>query len=261
MVKSDKGKQKNDYFTNVMIVQTVVCFIVIGVLLFSAKSDGKFATAMKSEYAKLMAGDFSAEDAADAFKAVKEYAAVFAQQNEEKNVSTDSFPVQEESQSSYIGGGADIEFTSLDALEGVCFDKYTVDFSHVIPLADYEITSPFGYRTSPISGTAGIHTGIDLAADYGCVISSFADGTVVDSAYDDSYGYYVKIAHDDNFITIYAHCSALCVESGEKVKMGDKIALVGSTGDSTGNHLHFEIRKDNIRVDPKYVLFDNEDKY
>ena len=126
------------------------------------------------------------------------------------------------------------------------------------PLDDYRLTSPFGYRISPVTGNAGMHTGIDMAADYASEIYAFADGRVVDAAYDNSYGYYVKIAHEDNFVTIYAHCSELCVSAGDKVRMGDTVSLVGSTGDSTGNHLHFEMRKDNIRVDPAYLFFKDE---
>lgn len=256
MVKSEKGKQKSDYFTNVMITQAVVCLIIIVLMIFSVKSDGKFAQTMKNEYEKLMVNDFSSEDAADAFRTFREYAAVFSQKTSDsaESASETEYGKQEETQS-FVGGGADIEFTSLDALEGVCFEKYTVDFPYGQPLKQYDVTSSFGYRTSPISGKTGVHTGIDLAAGYGSSIYAFAEGTVADAAYDNSYGYYVKLLHEDNFVTIYAHCSSLCVEAGDKVETGEKIALVGSTGDSTGNHLHFEMRKDNIRIDPKYVLF------
>ena len=128
-----------------------------------------------------------------------------------------------------------------------------MDFSE--PLKDYEITSDFGYRVNPVSGETGIHTGIDMAADYGQLIYAAADGVVVDSAWDNSYGNYVKIRHADNVVSIYAHCSKLIVSEGEKVKSGDRIARVGSTGASTGNHLHFEIRKANIRINPGYILF------
>lgn len=256
MVKREKGKEKKDYFTNVMIVQAVVCAVVIAFLLFSASSDGKFASVMKTEYEKLMSGDFSSEDAEDAFQSVKEYAAAFSS-DAVQETSTES-EILNETDSSYIGGGADMEFTSLDTLEGICFEPYIVDFPYVMPLDNYKVTSFFGYRISPVSGKAGIHTGIDLAAGYASPIYAFAQGTVVDSAYDNSYGYYVKIAHDDNIVTIYAHCSKLCVKAGEEVNPGEKIAEVGSTGDSTGNHLHFEMRKDNIRIDPGYLLFADE---
>ncbi len=258
MIKTDKEKTKKDYFTNVMIVQSIVCAVIIALLFISARSSGKFAEALKIEYAKLMTGDFSARDAAEAFRSIREYSAVFSEDGEQVMREAPEETGQEESETVKAGGGADIEFTSLDTLEGICFDSYTVDFPFSVPLKNYEITSLFGYRISPISGNAGIHTGIDMAADYGTSVYAAADGTVADASYDNSYGYYVKIAHEDNFVTIYAHCSKLCVKTGDEIKRGDKIAQVGSTGDSTGNHLHFEMRKDNIRVDPGYVLFSDE---
>lgn len=263
MVKTDKEKSKRDYFSTVMIVQTVVCGIVIAFLFISASSDGEFASLMRSEYARLMTGDITAADMMEAFESVKEYSAVFSEKDVKNNLNEASTESEsqagtvyeaDESETVQIGGGADLQFTSLDTLEGVYFEPYAADFSVIIPLEDYEITSRFGYRISPITGNAGIHTGLDMAADSGEPIYAAADGIVLDSAYDDSYGYYVKLQHEDNIVTIYAHCSELCVEEGEKVEQGDKIAEVGSTGDSTGNHLHFEMRKDNIRIDPEYAL-------
>ncbi|MCD7774633.1 MAG: M23 family metallopeptidase, partial [Clostridiales bacterium] len=79
--------------------------------------------------------------------------------------------------------------------------------------------------------------------------------TVLDSDYDESYGNYIKLDHGDNIVTIYAHCSSLCVAAGDEVSQGDIIAKVGSTGSSTGNHLHFEMRKDNIRINPAFALY------
>ena len=123
-----------------------------------------------------------------------------------------------------------------------------------LPLKDFVVTSDFGYRYNPVTGEPGIHTGIDMAADYGVSIYAAADGVVADADWDNSYGKYVKLLHKDNTISIYAHCSSLCVSEGETVSAGEKIAEVGSTGASTGNHLHFEVRKDNIRVNPRNYI-------
>ena len=168
----------------------------------------------------------------------------------------DDSAAEDESETHLVAGGEDLEFSGLDTLEGICFDRYKLAFDIALPLNDYSITSGFGYRIGPLTGEPGIHTGLDMAAPYGTSIRAAADGTVADAAYDSSYGNYVKLRHDDNTVTIYAHCSSLCVSEGETVSRGDKIAEVGSTGSSTGNHLHFEIRKDNIRLDPEYVLFE-----
>ncbi len=118
------------------------------------------------------------------------------------------------------------------------------------PLAvDGTITSRFGTRTDPISGEISTHGGTDIAAAEGTPILAAADGTVVSATWHNSYGYYVKIKHNDTYSTLYAHSSALLVSSGQTVKQGQTIALVGSTGYSTGPHLHYEIIQNGVRVD------------
>ena len=122
------------------------------------------------------------------------------------------------------------------------------------PLPDaYSITSNFGEREDPYSGEASSHTGTDIAAPLGTPILAAADGTVTIANATDpwggSYGYYIKIDHGDGFETLYAHCSAICVVSGQAVQQGEVIGYVGSTGQSTGNHLHFEMWINGGRVD------------
>ena len=113
----------------------------------------------------------------------------------------------------------------------------------------FTITSYFGTRVDPISGVVKTHGGTDIAAPGGTPILAAADGTVVVASYDaDGYGFYVKLKHDDTYSTIYGHCSALLVTAGQTVKQGQIIAKVGSTGYSTGNHLHFEIVQNGVRV-------------
>lgn len=114
----------------------------------------------------------------------------------------------------------------------------------------FTITSYFGTRVDPISGVVKTHGGTDIAAPGGMPILAAADGTVVVASYDaDGYGFYVKLKHDDTYSTIYGHCSALLVSIGQTVKQGQVIAKVGSTGYSTGNHLHFEVIQNGVRVD------------
>jgi len=114
------------------------------------------------------------------------------------------------------------------------------------------ITSRFGNRES--IRTSG-HTGLDIAAPYGTPIKATADGEVIFSGYSGGYGYVVKISHGNGIQTYYGHCSKLYVETGEKVKAGDTIAAVGSTGNSTGNHLHFEVRVNGTEVNPQNYLY------
>ncbi len=111
------------------------------------------------------------------------------------------------------------------------------------------ITSRFGEREDPFSKDNKMHKGTDIAGEYGKEILAAQDGVVSYVGYEENgYGNYVSIAHGDTLKTVYAHCSKVLVKKGETVKKGQKIALVGSTGASTGNHLHFEIRINNLQV-------------
>lgn len=104
------------------------------------------------------------------------------------------------------------------------------------------ITSPFGYRTHPITGKKGsLHRGIDIATAYGTDIIAAEDGIVTVAKYNSSYGRYVSINHGNGYTTLYAHNSRLLVSAGQTVKRGQVIAKAGSTGNSTGPHCHFEV--------------------
>lgn len=110
--------------------------------------------------------------------------------------------------------------------------------------SSYNITSPYGMRKHPILRKYKMHTGIDISANKGNNIVAANNGTVIMAQYDKSggYGNMVVIDHGGGITTLYAHASKLCVKVGAQVKAGDVIAKVGSTGLSTGNHLHFEVR-------------------
>lgn len=119
------------------------------------------------------------------------------------------------------------------------------------PLASYtRVSCDFGNRISPIYNIPEFHSGVDLASPRGTAIYAAYDGEVVAATYSPSMGNYVMIDHGDNLYTIYMHASTLKVSKGDIVSRGDTIALVGSTGNSTGNHLHFSVRKDGSYVSP-----------
>ena len=112
------------------------------------------------------------------------------------------------------------------------------------------ISDDYGNRTHPILGTQQFHNGIDMAAPGGSPILAAYDGEVVAADYSATMGNYVMINHGDGIITIYMHASSLGVSKGQMVVRGEEIAKVGSTGRSTGNHLHFSVRKDGNYVNP-----------
>ncbi len=120
--------------------------------------------------------------------------------------------------------------------------------------AEGEITSPFGWRVHPIFGTQRLHTGIDIGADYGDSIRAADGGVVIHSDWMGGYGNAVIIDHGNGISTLYAHNSQLLVDEGQTVAKGQTVARCGSTGYSTGPHLHFEVRQNGSPVNPLNYL-------
>lgn len=115
------------------------------------------------------------------------------------------------------------------------------------------ITSGFGEREVTSKVMTKDHKGIDIAATQGTEIKSAIDGQVIEADSNSKYGNFIKIKKDD-MITVYAHCEKLKVSKDDNIKKGDVIATVGSTGNSTGPHLHFEIRLSNRYIDPRFII-------
>lgn len=117
-----------------------------------------------------------------------------------------------------------------------------------------EVTSPFGWRMHPVLGYERFHAGLDIGADYGTIIHAAERGTVIFAGWYGGYGNAVIIDHGGSITTMYAHASELYVVEGQSVQRGQAIAAVGSTGLSTGPHLHFEVRRDGEPTDPVAFL-------
>ncbi len=126
-------------------------------------------------------------------------------------------------------------------------------FNYPLP-ETYTLTSYFGYRPDPFTGETKYHGGIDIGAPERTPILAADSGTVVVANATDSwgggYGYYITVEHTDGYKTLYAHCFGISVVSGQQVQKGEVIGYVGTTGNSTGNHLHFEVQKNGERIDP-----------
>ena len=116
------------------------------------------------------------------------------------------------------------------------------------------ITSNFGYRGNPIGGGTGFHEGVDIAVDYGTPVRVTASGKVTMAGWVDGYGNLVEVDHGGGFVTRYGHNSMLLVVVGQEVKTGDIISLAGSTGRSTGPHVHYEVRVNGTPTDPMLFL-------
>ena len=117
-----------------------------------------------------------------------------------------------------------------------------------------EVTSPFGWRRSPFGTRWRFHSGLDIARARGAPVLASADGVVLAAGWDGGFGHAVTLDHGLGVSTVYAHCHRLLVAEGDRVVAGQRIALMGSTGRSTGPHLHFEVQFDGVPVDPADYL-------
>lgn len=132
----------------------------------------------------------------------------------------------------------------------------TAETPNIWPVAG-PISSYYGYRTSPGGIGSTFHEGVDIAGDYGTPISATAAGTITQAGWVGGYGYLVEVKHADGIVTRYGHNSAVLVYEGQHVDQGSMIALMGSTGNSTGPHCHYEVRIHGEAVDPMYFLPQN----
>jgi murein DD-endopeptidase MepM/ murein hydrolase activator NlpD len=127
-----------------------------------------------------------------------------------------------------------------------------------MPLEGASLTSGYGMRTHPVLGGRRKHTGIDLAAPTGTPVYAAADGIISRAEWYSSYGLYISVEHGASMQTRYAHLSRLAVAAGDSVKKGDLIGYVGSTGRSTGPHLHYEVRVEGLAVNPIPYMVESE---
>jgi len=131
--------------------------------------------------------------------------------------------------------------------------QVVLGFAYSSPL-DGTVSSAFGYRENPVDSGEGFHYGLDITAAEGTPITAFADGVVTVTGESSSYGKYLILSHDNDCTTLYAHCSEISVRSGDMVSVGDRIAAAGETGQATGPHLHFELQRSGIYLNPIYYV-------
>ena len=158
--------------------------------------------------------------------------------------------------------GDDAQFQQLFAkweeLDRPAPAQATVSVPSRMPLNDTRLTSDYGMRTHPVLGGRRSHKGVDLSAPTGTPIYATADGMVSKAEWFSSYGKFVSIEHGADLQTRYAHMSDITVTAGSRVRKGDIIGYVGSTGRSTGPHLHYEVRIDGQAVNPVPYMVESE---
>ena len=239
-------------FGRVMLTQAIVCALLVGGVFLCQKAMPNTYRQLHTSYTRVMKTDMSAREV------WSEISAVFAQLKEDMYVlvpynGAEAEPKSAEGEGSGAAGTADtggLDVTLEYAAKHCAIAPLLTTVRPVRPVAEGEITSAFGYRIHPISGEEGVHTGMDIGAPMGDPIYAAFYGTVAETGDGKEYGKYVIMDHAGGLRTLYAHCSEIIAEEDMVLRPGDVIALVGSTGSSTGPHLHFEVRLGSLRCDP-----------
>ena len=133
-------------------------------------------------------------------------------------------------------------------------DKYRLDVGETVTPALGWVSSAYGWREHPVDGGEKFHCGVDLAVNTGTPVLAFADGTVDYIGESQVYGLYLQLRHAGGVTSFYAHCGELLVQQGQTVKAGEQVAVSGATGNATGPHLHFEIKRNGVRLNPVYYI-------
>lgn len=153
-------------------------------------------------------------------------------------------------------GGSDLPAAQklVYAPKGASFAELRINRLAVQPLAKGVITSGYGYRENPTKGGESFHQGLDIAANTGTPIAAMYYGVVSDAGVSASYGNYIRLYHGNGLEILYAHCSEIVAQKGEAVQAGETVAKVGSTGDSTGPHVHIEVKLNGINYNPAAIV-------
>lgn len=231
----EKPKKAVPKRNNVIIVQTAVCAFLIFLAVATSKLSPETFEYLRKEYNAIMSVDMTAgEVVSSAVGAAQSVISVKASAAEPTEDVTDEVAEKKDEAVAVVaelGGSKEI----------------------TVPVHG-RISSEYGYRTNPISGAYAMHTGLDIAVKEGTDIVAAYNGVVKSTGTGVKRGKYVLMLHPDGSETLYCHCSKLLVTEGDVIRAGEVIALVGSTGWSTGPHLHFEIRQDGNSIDPASVL-------
>lgn len=176
---------------------------------------------------------------------------------------TDELAAQLESELEALGTRIEVQKQSYDTLQRMVQmkEQMLASIPAIQPVSNKDLShvaSGFGYRIDPIYKTPKMHTGLDFAAPIGTPVYATADGTVATTGYDDGgYGNHVILNHGYGYGTLYGHMVKIKVRNGERVKRGQVIGWVGSTGKSTGPHCHYEVIRNGVKIDPVHYFFND----
>lgn len=237
-------KTKERSFSFIVGVQMVLCILLTGILVALYFTLPEAFGRLKEAYLAMQSQSITREEATAWWEKVKDVMS--------HGVGED---LMEKSLKEAGAGGADVPMADGLKLPGknMSFSPVFVTTQAYLPV-NGTVSSAFGARVHPVTGEAGYHTGLDIAAKKGTRIAAAYYGTVCDISEDAVSGKYIILDHGNGFKTFYCHCSEILAEKGAHVRAGETIAFVGDTGQVTGPHLHFEVRLNGVRYNPAFVL-------
>ncbi|HZJ78860.1 MAG TPA: M23 family metallopeptidase [Clostridia bacterium] len=287
--RNSEKKEKNDYLSRLILIQSIICAVIV-LLTFSIKKFNPEAfSQLKVQYNSIMSEDMSARDVWAAMKNVSGFIILPSDKwqtgeptTNDENTSetladggatvtttedgatkaqegTTGEPTSNKNEAETLKGAGGEDLSLLCAEKKASFAPFYITAKAVTPVSG-RITSNFGYRIHPITKEMSFHTGIDIAAPQGERIACAYYGKVQEIGFSETGGNYVLMEHQNGLQTLYFHCDEVYVEVGAFIRAGETIALVGSTGITTGPHLHFEVRIDKTRYNPMYILDINDNK-
>ncbi len=247
-------KAKRDYLIFTLIFQFFICSVFFGALYALKQVNSDLITDLKNGVFNNLDKNFTFIDDK---KDEKPKDRLETPEEKETTESVNTSPVStgnEVKKAEFLTASITENESQADTPDNVCASFYTLNEKVISPVKNGVVTSEFGERIHPIYNEERYHAGIDIGAPDGTPIYASFSGVCEVATYDEWNGYYIKLKHEGDIMTVYCHCSKLNIKKGDKVKAGDVIAYVGSTGSSTGPHLHYEIRVNNVSLNPEFAL-------
>ena len=240
-------KSKKDYkLFKRMILQMLICLLIYAIFYMITTTNYIFSESVISQTSSILNYDINFNDL---YKKGKNYIKGVITNKNSSNETTENTTQEEINDNGNTENIAQVKSTT-QMEKDADYLKKNYEFKRPV---NGKITSGFGEREVTSKIMTKDHKGIDIAANQGTEIKSAIDGQVIEADNNSQYGNFIKIKNND-LITVYAHCEKLKVSKEENIKKGDVIATVGSTGNSTGPHLHFEIRLSNRYIDPRFII-------
>lgn len=268
--KHKQGEKQDDRFLAMVCFQMALCILAAAVFFAACRGEQGERDFAVYKTAQLLCGqqserlvDWESLRGQDWLQKIKDFwqgGATELLERLQKLISSQLVPPEELPPETIGESGAggplpaySLSADGLPAAEGTTLAPYFLTASMWSPVSGL-VTSRFGWRSHPVSGQNDFHTGVDIAAAQGTPVLAALPGVVEQTGYSESYGNFVVLRHSDNLRTTYNHCSEILAKEGEQLARGDRIALVGSTGISTGPHLHFEVEVKGLKADPLQAL-------